>query len=86
MNRIVTIKDAAPYGEKIAQLLRLKTHISSGEVHLTLLVLKSTGEVLGTYTDKSSFKETFTPNKEDPLPGTFLNRALSEAGHQIQVE
>jgi hypothetical protein len=80
-----TIQDAVPYGGKLAQLLRLKTHISSGEVHLTLLVMKSTGEVLGTYTGKSSFKETFTPiNKDDPPPGTFLNRALSEAVHQIQ--
>ena len=81
-----TIKDSVPYGGKIAQLLRLKTHVSSGEVHLTLLVLKSTGEVFGTYTGKSSFKETFTPSKVDPPPGTFLNRALSEAVHQIQDE
>ena len=80
-----TIKDLVPYGGKIAQLLRLKTHVSSGEVHLTLLVLKATGEVLGTYTGKSIFKETFTPMKGAP-PGTFLNRALSEAVHQIQDE
>ena len=80
-----TIKDLVPYGGKIAQLLRLKTHVSNGEVHLTLLVLKATGEVLGTYTGKSIFKETFTPMKETP-PGTFLNRALSEAVHQIQDE
>jgi len=78
-----TINDAVPYGGKIAQLLGLKTHVSSGEVHLMLLVLKSTGEVLGTYTGKSSFKEIFTPLKDNP-PGTFLNRALSEAVHQIQ--
>lgn len=81
-----TIKDAVPYGGKIAQLLRLKTHVSSGAVHLTLVVLKSTGEVLGTYTGKSSFSEAFTPAKADPPPGTFLNRALSEAVHQIQDE
>lgn len=81
-----TIKDSVPYGGKIAQLLRLKTHVSSGDVHLTLFVLKSTGEVLGTYTGKSSFKEAFTPSKEGPPPGTFLNRALSEAVHQIQDE
>jgi hypothetical protein len=79
-----TMKDLFPYGGKIAQLLRLKTHLSSGEVHLTLLVLKSTGEILGTYTGKSSFNETFTPIKNNPPPGTFLNRALSEAIHQIQ--
>lgn len=81
-----TIKEAVPYGGKIAQLLRLKTHVSSGEVHLTLFVLKSTGEILSTYTGKSSFNETFTPTKADLPPGTFLNRALSEAVHQIQEE
>ena len=81
-----TIKDVVPYGGKIAQLLRLKTHVSSGEVHLTLFALKSTGEVLGTYTGKSSFRETFTPTQESPPSGTFLNRALSEAVHQIQDE
>jgi len=79
------IKDAVPYGGTIAQLLRLKTHVSTGEVHLTLVILKATGEVLGTYTGQSSFKETFTPTKKaGPRPGTFLNRALSEAVHQIQ--
>lgn len=78
------MKDLVPYGGKIAQLLRLKTHVSSGEVYLTLFVLKSTGEILGAYTGKSSFNETFTPIKNNPPPGTFLNRALSEAVHQIQ--
>ena len=82
---LAMIKDSVPYGGKIAQLLRLKTHVSSGEVHLTLFVLKSTGEVLGSYTGKSIFKESFTPSKEAP-PGTFLNRALSEAVHHIQDE
>jgi hypothetical protein len=81
-----SITGSVPYGEKIAQLLRLKSHVSSGEVHLTLSVLKSTGEVLGTYTGKSSFKETFSPSERGPLPGMFLNRALSDAVHQIQLE
>ena len=81
-----TLKNLVPYGGKVAQLLRLKTHVSSGEVHLTLFVLKATGEILGTYTGKSSFNETFTPIKNHPPPGTFLNRALSEAVHQIQNE
>jgi hypothetical protein len=78
------MKDLVPYGGKIAQLLRLKTHVSSGEVHLTLFVLKSSGEILGTYTGRSSFNETFTPINNKPPPGIFLNRALSEAVHQIQ--
>ena len=84
--RWVTLKNSVPYGGKIAELLGLKTHVSKGEVQLTLFVLKATGEVLGTYTGKSIFKETFTPIKEGPPPGTFLNRALSEAVHQIQDE
>jgi hypothetical protein len=82
-----TLKDLVPYGGKLAQLLRLKTHVSSGEVHLTLFVLKTTGEIVGTYTGRSSFNESFTPVEEKgPRPGLFLNRALSEAVHQIQDE
>ena len=82
-----TLKDMVPYGGKLAQMLRLKTHVSSGEVHLTLFVLKTTGEIVGTYTGKSNFNESFTPVEgQGPRPGLFLNRALSEAVHQIQDE
>jgi hypothetical protein len=79
------IPDFFPVVGMITQMLRLKTHISSGKAHLTLYVLKSTGEVLGTYTGQSMFKETFIPTKEVP-PGARLNRALSEAVHRIQDE
>ena len=79
------IPDFFPWVGMITQMLRLKTHVSSGEAHLTLFVLKSTGEVLGTYTGQSIFEETFNPTKEVP-PGARLNRALSEAVHQIQDE
>ena len=74
-----------PYVAIIAQLLRMKTHVSSGEADLTIFVLKPTGEVLGTYSGKSTFKETFNPTNDVP-PGARLNRALSEAVHQIQNE
>jgi hypothetical protein len=74
-----------PYVGSIAQLLRMKTHVSSGEAHLTIFILKPTGEVLGTYTGHSTFKENFTPTNDVP-PGARLNRALSEAVHQIQDE
>lgn len=77
--------DVIPYVGIIAQLLRMKTHVSSGVAHLTIFVLKPTGEVLGTYIGKSTFKETFTPTNDVP-PGARLNRALSEAVHQIQNE
>ena len=63
----------------------MKTHVSSGEVHLTLFVLKPTGEVLGTYTGKSAFKKTFNPTNDVP-PGARLNRVLSESVHQIRDE
>jgi len=79
------IPDGIPYVGIIAQLLRIKTHVSSGEAYLTLFVLKPNGEVLGTYTGKSTFKETFNPTNDVP-PGARLNRALSEAVHQIQNE
>lgn len=79
------IPDFFPVVGMITQMLRLKTHVSSGEAHLTLFVLKSTGEILGAYTGQSIFKETFIPTKEVP-PGARLNRALSEAVHQIQDE
>ena len=79
------IPDVIPFYGIIAQLLRMKTHVSSGEVHLTLFVLKPTGEVLGTYTGKSTFRETFNPTNDVP-PGARLNRVLSEAVHQIQDE
>jgi hypothetical protein len=74
-----------PYVGIIAQLLRMKTHVSSGEADLTIFVLKPTGEVIGTYTGQSTFKETFNPTNDVP-PGVRLNRALSEAVHQIQDE
>jgi hypothetical protein len=79
------IPGVIPFFGNIAQLLRMKTHVSSGEAHLTLFVLKPTGEVLGTYTGKATFKETFNPTNDVP-PGARLNRALSEAVHQIQDE
>ena len=79
------IPDVIPFYGIIAQLLRMKTHVSSGDVHLTLFVLKPTGEVLGTYTGKSTFRETFNPTNDVP-PGARLNRVLSEAVHQIQDE
>ena len=72
-----------PYVDTVAQILAMKTHISSGEADLTLFVLKPTGEVIGQYNGKSSFKESFNPTHDVP-PGSRLNRALSEAVQQIQ--
>lgn len=79
------IPDVIPYVGMIAQALRMKTHVSSGKVHLIVFILKPTGELLGTYTGTSTFKETFNPTDDVP-PGARLNRALSDAVHQVQDE
>ena len=79
------IPDFFPYVGMITKIFRLKTHVSSGKVHLIVFVLKPTGAVLGKYTGTSTFKETFNPTDDVP-PGARLNRALSEAVHQIQDE
>ncbi|HEY6084226.1 MAG TPA: hypothetical protein VIU63_02455, partial [Nitrospira sp.] len=57
--------------ETATRMLNLKSHVSSGEVDLTLFVLKPTGEIIGTYSGKSTFKETFHPTDEVP-PGARL--------------
>jgi hypothetical protein len=72
-----------PYLGTVAQVLDVKSHISSGEADLTLFVLKPNGELIGKYTGRSTFKETFNPTKDVP-PGARLNHALSEAVEQIQ--
>jgi hypothetical protein len=69
--------------QTITTLFRLKSHVSSGEAALTLYVLKPNGELVGTYTGKATFRETFNPTKSVP-PGARLNRALSEAVQQIR--
>jgi len=65
------------------RLLNLKSHVSSGKADLTLYLLKPTGELIGTYQGKATFRETFHPTDEVP-PGARLNRALSEAVERIQ--
>lgn len=69
--------------ETVTQMLRMKTHVSSGKVDLTLFVMKPNGKVVGTYTGQTTFRETFNPTTEVP-PGARLNRALSDAVRQIQ--
>lgn len=72
-----------PYVGTVADYLDMKTHVSSGEADLTLIILERSGELVGTYRGVSSFKERFTPTGEVP-PGSRLNRARSEAVQQIQ--
>ena len=70
------------YSDKLAGLFRLNTYMSSGEVQLTMMLLKPTGELVGTYVGRAKFDEDFTPNDETK-PGGRLNRAFSDALAQI---
>ncbi|HEX2056220.1 MAG TPA: hypothetical protein VHF07_06990 [Nitrospiraceae bacterium] len=73
------------YSDKIAGLFRLNSYLRSGEVKLTMMLLKPTGELVGTYVGVAKFNEDFTPNDE-MKPGERLNRAFSEALTQIRDE
>jgi hypothetical protein len=73
------------YSDKLAGLFRLNTYVRSGEVKLTMMLLKPTGELVGTYVGLAKFNEDFTPNDE-MKPGGRLNRAFSEALAQIRDE
>jgi hypothetical protein len=73
------------YSDKLAGLFRLNSYLSSGEVQLTMMLLKPTGERVGTYVGRAKFDEDFTPNDESK-PGGRLNRAFSEALAQIRDE
>jgi hypothetical protein len=61
----------------------MNTYVSSGEVDLTVIVLKSTGEIVGRYRGRERFDETFRPNS-DMSPGERLNHAFSAAVQQIR--
>lgn len=74
-----------PYVGRVANLLKMKTHTTSGQADLTLFLLKPNGEVVGSYRGQASFEESFNPTEEVP-PGARLNRALSDAVQQIQEQ
>ena len=71
------------FGKMAAGMLDLKTHSSSGEADLTLFLLTTSGELIGTYRGSSSFDENFNPTGE-MAPGARLNRALADAVQKIQ--
>lgn len=73
------------YSDKLASLFRVNSFKADGEIHLTLTLLKPTGETVGSYVGHSSFKEDYTPNGE-VRPGDRLNRALGQALAQIRDE
>lgn len=72
-----------PYAGTIANVLDLKTHVSSGDADLTVFLLTSSGTLVGAYRGSSSFNERFNTTGE-MAPGTRLNLALSEAVQEIQ--
>jgi hypothetical protein len=73
------------YSDKVANLFRVNTYRANGEIHLTMTLLKPTGEVIGSYVGHSKFDEDYTPTS-DVRPGDRLNRALGQAIAQIRDE
>lgn len=73
------------YSDKLASLFRVNTYTTNGEIRLTMMLLKPTGELVGSYTGHSKFNEDYTPNS-DVRPGDRLNRALGQALAQIRDE
>ncbi len=73
------------YSNKLANLFRVNSYTTNGEIHLTLTLLKPTGEVIGSYVGHATFNEDYTPNS-DVHPGDRLNRALGQAVAQIRDE
>ena len=71
------------YSDKLAGMLRLNTYMSNGEVQVTMMLLKPTGQLVGTYVGRATFVEDFTPNDE-VRPGGRLNRAFGDALAQIR--
>jgi hypothetical protein len=71
------------YSDKLASLLRVNTYTRSGEVRLTMLLLKPNGARVGSYTGRAQFEESYTPHSE-LQPGDRLNRAFAQALAQIR--
>lgn len=73
------------YSDQLAALFRLNTYKRTGEVRLTLILLKPTGARVGSYTGQAQFQEDYTPHSE-LRPGDRLNRAFGQALAQIRDE
>lgn len=73
------------YSDKLAGLFGLNTYMSTGEVQLTMILLRPSGELVRTYTGQVKFNEDFTPNDE-MQPGERLNRAFSQVITHIRDE
>jgi hypothetical protein len=73
------------YSDKLASLFRVNTYTTNGEIQITMMLLKPSGELVGSYAGRSKFGEDYTPNNE-VRPGDRLNRALGKALAQIRDE
>jgi hypothetical protein len=73
------------YSDQLAGLFRLNSYKRTGEVRLTLILLKPTGVRVGSYTGRVTFEEDYTPHTE-LHPGDRLNRAFGQALAQIRDE
>jgi hypothetical protein len=73
------------YSDQLAGLFRLNSYKRTGEVRLTLILLRPTGARVGTYTGHVQFQEDYTPHSE-LRPGDRLNRAFGQALAQIRDE
>ncbi len=73
------------YSDKLASLFRVNTYTTNGEMRITMMLLKPTGEQIGTYSGHAKFDEDYTPNDERK-PGDRLNHAMGQALAQIRDE
>lgn len=74
-----------PLSRKVANVFGTNTYMGSGEVHISMKLLKPSGEQVNTYVGHAEFEEDFTPHDETE-PGWKLNRAFSEAVEQIRQQ
>lgn len=72
-----------PGAKTVAKLIQADTYSSKAEAELRLVVLNTSGEVVGTYRGYGTTTDDFVPNEHHP-PGARLNWALGEAVRQVR--
>jgi len=74
---------ALPYAKAMAKILQADTYTSKAEADLRVILLKPTGELIGTYRGHGVTTDDFVPNDQYP-PGARLNWAFAEAMRQVR--
>jgi hypothetical protein len=74
---------ALPGAQAVAKVLQADTHTSKAEADLRIILLKPTGEVIGSYRGHGVTTDDFVPNEQHP-PGARLNWAFGEAMRQVR--